>query len=64
MKDQRALSVRQFASSVGIGRSRAFEEIRLGRLRALKCGTRTIIPAEAVNEWLAALPIRGGGAPK
>lgn len=46
------LSIPEFCAAVGIGRSRAYEEIKEGRLRVLKCGRRTLIAKEAVQRWL------------
>lgn len=53
-----ALSIPEFCSVVGIGRSRAYEEIKAGRLRIVKCGRRTLISRDAINEWLAQLQSR------
>ena len=53
-----AYSIIEFCELVGIGRSRAYEEIKAGRLPILKCGRRTLIAKEAVNEWLARLSAR------
>ncbi len=50
-----ALSIPEFCRAAGIGRSRAYEEIRAGRLRIVKCGRRTLIPAGALQQWLEAL---------
>jgi excisionase family DNA binding protein len=50
-----ALSIPEFCTAVGIGRSRTYEEIKAGRLRILKCGRRTLIAREAVTEWLGQL---------
>ncbi len=50
-----ALSIPEFCRVAGIGRSRAYEEIRAGRLRIVKCGRRTLIPADALQQWLEAL---------
>lgn len=50
-----ALSIPEFCDAVGIGRSRAYEEIKSGRLRVLKCGRRTLIAKDAVQQWLGHL---------
>ncbi len=47
-----ALSIPEFCQVVGIGRSRTYAEIKLNRLRVVKVGRRTLIPVEAVWEWL------------
>jgi len=41
---------------LGISRSKAYEEIAAGRLRAVKCGSRTLIPYAAGEAWLDGLP--------
>jgi excisionase family DNA binding protein len=48
-----ALSVDEFCQSVGIGRSKAYEEIGAGRLKAVKIGRRTLIPVVEIDLWLA-----------
>jgi len=50
-----ALSIPEFCAAAGIGRSLAYEEIKAGRLKVLKCGRRTLIAKEAVAEWLERL---------
>jgi len=40
---QRGMSLPVFCKRYGPGRTAAYEEIKLGRLRARKCGKRTII---------------------
>ena len=49
----------QFANSAfdtNIGRTKAYQEIAAGRLRAVKVGRRTLITHDAAEAWLAALP--------
>jgi hypothetical protein len=53
---QRALSVRSFCESVGIGRTRFYQEVKAGRLRVRKVGSRTIVLAADAEEWLNRLP--------
>jgi excisionase family DNA binding protein len=52
----RAMSVAQFCKRYGTGRTRTYEEIRAGRLRARKCGRRTIIGQDDAEGWLRSLP--------
>lgn len=47
-----AYSISEFCTLVGLGRTGAFREIRTGRLRAVKVGRRTLIPAAEVRAWL------------
>jgi excisionase family DNA binding protein len=54
---QRAMSIDDFAERYGPGRTKTYEEIRSGRLRARKIGTRTIITEDDAEEWLSRLPV-------
>jgi len=56
---QQAMSVEEFCDRYGIGRTTAYAEIKEGRLRARKCGRRTIITDEDGDEWLQHLPVMG-----
>jgi hypothetical protein len=53
---QRAMSVRLFCETYDIGRTKAYEEINAGRLKARKIGSRTIISTDDAESWLNALP--------
>src|SRR5467141_3188222 len=52
----RARSIDQFCRCFGVGRTTAYEQIKLGRLRARKVGKRTIITDDDAEEWLRNLP--------
>jgi excisionase family DNA binding protein len=54
---QRAMSVDQFGLRYGVGRTTTYEEIKSGRLRARKCGKRTIIAEDDAEDWLRRLPL-------
>ena len=41
---------------LGISRSKAYEEIAAGRLRAVKCGSKTLVPYASGQAWLQGLP--------
>ncbi len=58
---QRATSIDQFCTRYGIGRTTIYKEIKAGRLRARKCGKRTIIADEDGEDWLRGLPIVNPG---
>lgn len=47
----RALSIEQFASLYGVGRTRVFEEIAAGRLVTYTVGRRRYISLAAADKW-------------
>jgi excisionase family DNA binding protein len=53
----RAMSIAEFCERYGTGRTTAYQEIKLGRLRARKCGKRTIIIHDDAEDWLRCLPV-------
>jgi excisionase family DNA binding protein len=62
--DRAALQIHVFPSdlpeaseAVGLSKDKIRDEIRSGRLRARKCGRRTILTREDVSRWLARLPV-------
>ena len=54
---QRAMSISEFSERYGPGRTTIYEEIKLGRLRARKCGKRTFITEDDAEDWLQSLPL-------
>jgi hypothetical protein len=55
----RALRIPEFSKRYGICRSHVYDEIKSGRLRALKCNHRTLISSEDAERWLRGLPAFG-----
>ena len=53
---QRAMTVPDFCRRYRIGRTKTYEEINAGRLKARKAGRRTIIAEDDAEEWLSNLP--------
>jgi hypothetical protein len=51
-----AMSVDAFALWAGIGRTTAWNEIRLGKLRAVKANARTLITFDDAQHWLSSRP--------
>lgn len=43
------------AELCGVGRSTAFEEIRLGRLRTVRVGRRRLVPLQYIDDYVALL---------
>jgi excisionase family DNA binding protein len=64
---RRAMSIDEFCNQYGPGRTKCYEEISAGRLKAHKIGKRTVIIEDDAEDWLAKLPslphAGGGGAP-
>jgi excisionase family DNA binding protein len=57
---KRAFPINEFCERYSIGRTRAYEEIAAGRLRAVKAGRRTLIPADSAEAWFEELPVSRG----
>jgi excisionase family DNA binding protein len=53
-----AFRVSEACSALAISRSKLYLELAAGRLRAVKCGRRTLIPATEIKAWLDGLPAR------
>ena len=51
-----AYSLDSFTVAFNIGRTKAYEEIKKGKLKARKLGARTIITHEDAMAWLNTLP--------
>lgn len=56
MEFKLARSIPEFCRATDVGRSKIYEEIKAGRLKAKKFGSRTIIIDEDGRAWLEALP--------
>ena len=52
----KALTIRRFTEVYGISRAKTYRLIEAGELRAVKVGTRTLIPTESAAEWFEQLP--------
>ena len=57
---QRAMSIAEFCERYGPGRTKAYEELKSGRLRARKIGKRIIIASDDAEDWLRRLPVIEG----
>ena len=51
-----AYSIGEAATAIGIGRSKAYQEISAGRLKIRKIGRRTIIAHDDLVDFLNCLP--------
>lgn len=54
-------SISETSRITGLGRTRLYQELNSGRLKAKKLGNRTVISGEAIDLFMAALPdyVRG-----
>ena len=50
------LTIPEFCAWARIGRTKLYEEIGSGALRALKVGRRTLITRDDAADWLSAQP--------
>jgi excisionase family DNA binding protein len=48
-------TVAELCEATGLGRTTLYSQIKMGRLRAHKCGRRTLFRAAEVEAWLSAL---------
>lgn len=51
------LSVKEFARRIGLGITRTYSEIKLGNIKILKSGKRTIIPVTEVQAFFKRLEL-------
>jgi excisionase family DNA binding protein len=51
-----AMTVREFCERYRLGHTLAYEMIKRGNLRAVKCGARTLILNRDAAEWERGLP--------
>jgi excisionase family DNA binding protein len=51
-----AMSIADVTRRTGLGRTLIFEAISTGRLRAVKAGSRTIIKADDLRDYVDSLP--------
>jgi excisionase family DNA binding protein len=52
-----AMTVKEFCKKYRIGTTKFYEEVKSGRLRAVKCGARTLVLNRDGRAWEDALPL-------
>lgn len=62
MPDPHLLTIPEFILWARIGRTKTYEEIGAGALRALKIGRRTLIKRDDALAWLDRQPVLTKGA--
>ena len=58
MHDKIGLTIPEAVDCSGIGRTKIFEAIKLGKLTARKAGRRTIILSDELAAFLKSLPVK------
>ena len=61
--DKRNLTILEFSTSYGPSRSKVYELMKHGALKAVKYGKRTYIPRDEAERWLQSLPAYGQQCP-
>ena len=62
--NKEAFTIPEAIQAAGIRRTAIYEEIKAGRLRAVKRGRRTLILAPDLRRWLSSLPVVRADAAK
>ena len=57
--DKGALTVDEFCSWAGIGRSKFYNEVKAGRIRVRKIGRKSVVAMADAQAWLESLPVAG-----
>lgn len=55
--EKKAYTINEFCQLFSIGRTKAYDEIKKGKLSVRKVGSRTLITADAARKWMDSLPI-------
>ncbi len=55
----RLLGIKQSMYELGIGRTAIYELVKEGKLKTVTIGRRRLIPAEAIEEFIASLAKQG-----
>lgn len=56
-----AYSIAELCQTLGIGKTTAYSQIQAGRIKTLKVGRRTIVPATEVAAFLERLAAEAAG---
>jgi excisionase family DNA binding protein len=54
---KRLLSKKEFCNRYGVSSTTFYELLKGGKLKALKCGTKTLIDEVEAERWKASLPL-------
>jgi hypothetical protein len=56
--ERQAYTLKDFCVAFSIGQTKLHEEIKSGRLKVRKFGTKSLIAKADADAWLAALPVQ------
>ena len=62
--EKRGLTIQEACTSSGIGKTKLYEAINSGELKAHKAGRRTLILSDDLRDFLSALPLMARAAVK
>ena len=51
-----AYTLKEASATLGVGKTTIYKALATGELHAKKLGSRTLIPADALRQWIAAFP--------
>jgi hypothetical protein len=57
MAERIAFSVNELATAARVGRTLLYEEMKAGRLKAHKIGSRTVILVQDAEAWIRSRPV-------
>lgn len=58
--DKPLYTVPETLKIIRMGHSKFYQELAAGRIKAVKAGHRTLVPAQSILDWIAALPEKAG----
>ena len=58
--DKKAYSVAEAATTIGISRTTLYELIKAGQIHTLSIGTKTLVPAQALEDFVDFFYMGGG----
>jgi excisionase family DNA binding protein len=57
--DKLTYTIKEAAAALGVGRTTLWRAVSDGKLPAVKFGSRTLIPADGLRQWISAMPRSG-----
>ena len=62
LPSQGAMTVQEFMAWASVSHTTVYRQIKSRKLRAIRCGRRTLITMDAAKSWLDSLPEMEGAA--